>query len=351
MCDTDRLTHPLTQVPGKIVAFVPASDEGKALYKVNHDGSNDYEDLEDREVEVAMKWARDNERTMQEHRSLPGSVQAIGKMNDQTELWDNIENFLEKIEFARTQHGVLPAIDTGVHIVAEHPTLPKHTDQQKITFGMKVQGAERGAGLTADTTKANETLIHLLTRSVTLWAEKFNPDFTWTSIQVAKNTKFPPHCDRGSPSGSSVIIGLGNFTGGGLRVYDPRDDRVSELAIKRNFQIFDGRGCPHFTQDFNGTRYSIIYYTKIEFPNLIEEDRNQLARLGFKLPTSLAKEAWLPAEAEEDLVDRALQRYNEHGIGDWHAPSSPMSIQDPEASSPACFLANNHPHARARRGR
>ena len=66
MCDTDRLTHPLTQVPGKIVAFVPASDEGKALYKVNHDGSNDYEDLEDREVEVAMKWARDNQRTTQQ---------------------------------------------------------------------------------------------------------------------------------------------------------------------------------------------------------------------------------------------------------------------------------------------
>ena len=52
----------------------------------------------------------------------------------------------------------------------------------------------------------------------------------------------------------SIIIGLGNYTGGWLVVND------IPIKIKDKFVEFDGKQT-HYTKPFRGTRYSIIFFT------------------------------------------------------------------------------------------
>lgn len=83
--------------------------------------------------------------------------------------------------------------------------------------------------------------------------EAHNPDFKWNCIQINKNQRCAPHKDTNN-EGMSIIIGLGNYTGGWLVVNDV------PIKIKDKFVEFDGKQT-HYTKPFRGTRYSIIFFT------------------------------------------------------------------------------------------
>jgi hypothetical protein len=80
-----------------------------------------------------------------------------------------------------------------------------------------------------------------------------DPEFKYTSIQVNKNVNSRPHVDKNNV-GLSYIIALGDFTGGSLVIEGkPRN-------IKNDFYFFDGR-LGHWSNPFEGERYSIVFFT------------------------------------------------------------------------------------------
>jgi hypothetical protein len=71
------------------------------------------------------------------------------------------------------------------------------------------------------------------------------------------NAEFTPHVDSGTGSGQSLsmIVGLGDYTGGGLYV-------EGELFDMRFKPIeFDGWKLRHWTAQFQGERFSLVWFT------------------------------------------------------------------------------------------
>jgi hypothetical protein len=80
-----------------------------------------------------------------------------------------------------------------------------------------------------------------------------HPEFNYTTIQINKNVLCIPHIDKNNV-GDSMIIGLGDYTGGELVVEGQPTD------IHNKFVVFDGRK-GHWNEDWDGCRYSMIFFT------------------------------------------------------------------------------------------
>ena len=76
-------------------------------------------------------------------------------------------------------------------------------------------------------------------------------------LTLNKNLCCTRHTDRNE--GTSLIAFFGDFTGGGLFVEEP--DGVKHLQGKGIWFEYNGRH-PHWTEDFEGERYSIVAYRK-----------------------------------------------------------------------------------------
>lgn len=86
------------------------------------------------------------------------------------------------------------------------------------------------------------------------YIKELNPDFIYTHITVNKNIVCKPHTDSKNTS-LSLAIGLGDYTGGNLYIDGvPTDIRYKPV-------IFDGAK-EHWTDEFDGERYSLIYYSR-----------------------------------------------------------------------------------------
>jgi hypothetical protein len=82
----------------------------------------------------------------------------------------------------------------------------------------------------------------------------------WTSIQVNCNYVCAPHKDTGN-TGDSYIVAFGNFVGGEICIED------APYNIFLRGLIFDGSQHLHWTKDWQGVRYSVVYHTlKPRFP-------------------------------------------------------------------------------------
>lgn len=86
------------------------------------------------------------------------------------------------------------------------------------------------------------------------YIKELNPDFKYTHITVNKNIVCKPHTDSNNTS-VSLAIGLGEYTGGNLYV------KGVPHNIRYNPVIFDGAQ-EHWTDEFEGERYSLIYYSR-----------------------------------------------------------------------------------------
>ena len=79
------------------------------------------------------------------------------------------------------------------------------------------------------------------------------PEFEYTTIQINKNVLCEAHVDKNNV-GLSYGISLGDFTGGNLVIEGTPYD-IHDIWIE-----FDGR-LGHWVEPFEGTRYSLIYFT------------------------------------------------------------------------------------------
>jgi hypothetical protein len=93
------------------------------------------------------------------------------------------------------------------------------------------------------------------------FAEKYvSPHITFTSIQVNHNYPCKPHKDTGN-LGDSYIVAFGDYTGGQLCIED------TDFDIAYRGLLFNGSESLHWTRDWTGERFSIVFHTiKPKFP-------------------------------------------------------------------------------------
>lgn len=80
-----------------------------------------------------------------------------------------------------------------------------------------------------------------------------------STVAINRRALFKPHTDSGAGAGQcrSLIVALGNFTGGELIVEgEVHDVRYSPLE-------FDGWACRHWTAPFVGERFSLVWFTPL----------------------------------------------------------------------------------------
>jgi hypothetical protein len=89
------------------------------------------------------------------------------------------------------------------------------------------------------------------------------PGMDITSITLNHGVKAKKHVDSFNV-GDSVIVGIGDYDGGKLRVYDAGIDSETYTAydIRDKPLMFNGAKYAHETEDFTGNRYTIIYYSQ-----------------------------------------------------------------------------------------
>ena len=87
-----------------------------------------------------------------------------------------------------------------------------------------------------------------------------DPKFKFTSIQYNKNHRSAKHKDAKN-TGISYIIGMGDYTGGELIVYDEDGKNPVKKDIRNKFYTFNGSKYPHETAPFKGERYTLVFYS------------------------------------------------------------------------------------------
>lgn len=162
-----------------------------------------------------------------------------------------------------------------------------------MVLGLYTFAANIGLSLASERSPA-------LTRLLVRFAERAAPGMSFTSIQVNKNYAARPHVDKNN-LGTSMIVGLGDYEGGGLWVHDDEGDvdvelsedvssmyhyragetyRGTDLDIRNRWCSFDGNRL-HLTRPFTGERYSLVYYTCDRYALVPPEVREAMAKAGF----------------------------------------------------------------------
>lgn len=87
-----------------------------------------------------------------------------------------------------------------------------------------------------------------------------DPSFKFTSIQYNKNNRAARHRDAKNV-GVSYIVGLGDYTGGELIIFDENEKNPVKHDIKDKFYSFNGSVYPHETAPYKGERYTLVFYS------------------------------------------------------------------------------------------
>ena len=218
--------------------------------------------------------------------------------------------FLSQMISADTVLEVLQATEIPMNSTRKN-VLPSGVDAvQGMLLGFY---AFASVGIT-EASKSNEWL----TRFLSSFVQKSYPDFEFTSIQVNKNYASRPHVDKNN-LGESLIIGLGDYTGGEIWVHDETGDvpfRLDEsISCMYHYEegatysgsVLDPRGQwsrfngsrLHFTKPFEGERFSLVYYTCSRYSDASEELRSALRAAGFPFPKSEKLDMLLSSKEEE----------------------------------------------------
>jgi hypothetical protein len=83
--------------------------------------------------------------------------------------------------------------------------------------------------------------------------------WTYQSITLNHGVKAKKHTD-GQNNGRSVIIGIGDYTGGKVNIFAEDGTKRKGYDVLDSPTMFNGAIYPHSTQPFKGERYTIIYF-------------------------------------------------------------------------------------------
>ena len=90
--------------------------------------------------------------------------------------------------------------------------------------------------------------------------ELYFKDFFYTSIQCNKNFKCPRHIDSRNV-GESILLCLGDYSGGELVIEDSETGNDLVIDNRNNMYKFNGSKHYHYVNDFEGTRYSLVWFS------------------------------------------------------------------------------------------
>jgi hypothetical protein len=171
----------------------------------------------------------------------------------------------------------------------------KDAEQQSGLFGLYAWSSK------IDLTKATRTMPSVL-RVLGKFLSQARPDFACTSVQVNR-TGSAPHVDKNN-EGPSLICGLGNYVGGRLWVESagglvpsklpqnfPRHSKYKPgntyqgafVDIENSFVKFDGNVL-HHTEEFDGERWSLVFFTNARHRQAPEHVRSEL-RDALRIPS------------------------------------------------------------------
>mmetsp|Transcript_20218 Transcript_20218/g.56923 ORF Transcript_20218/g.56923 Transcript_20218/m.56923 type:complete len:502 (+) Transcript_20218:77-1582(+) len=144
--------------------------------------------------------------------------------------------------------------------------------------------------LTAPTRRYPQ-VAELLSRWLTDRLPEETKNFTFTSMNVNCNYAAAIHRDNGN-FGPSFIKAFGEFSGGTLNYWPedtggglqglPKSGKTS-FDLTRGLALFNGN-CAHSVEPFNGSRYSIVYFTVGCHASVKADDRKKLHALGLPYP-------------------------------------------------------------------
>ena len=81
--------------------------------------------------------------------------------------------------------------------------------------------------------------------------------FEFNQVVINKDFKITKHLDA-SNVGESMIIALGDYIGGKLVI--ERNGGTEAVNIRHKFYKFNGSEEYHWVEDFENTRYSLVFY-------------------------------------------------------------------------------------------
>lgn len=106
----------------------------------------------------------------------------------------------------------------------------------------------------SNASKANPELKKLLFK----FGKQQFPGFRFTSISVNKSYRMAKHKDKNNV-GTSRIIGVGDYSGGELVIWDEDGNNPVAHDIRKGV-AFNGAELWHEVRPFKGKRWSLVYY-------------------------------------------------------------------------------------------
>jgi len=183
-------------------------------------------------------------------------------------------------------------------------------------------------------------------------------DFPFTSISLNAGYAAKRHRD-GNNAGPSMIHAFGRFNGGHLG-YWPEDNKSSTLEnlqakdrttfdLSKDLVLFDGNRA-HEVDDFQGERFSVVYYTTKGYDQIPEDQQAILKDCGFPLPTAEdLNRVWPLLPEPRGYEGQRLEKFFDAGAAAaaaappklcmWHFPPSP----EEEKAAAAVIRAADRP--------
>ena len=177
-------------------------------------------------------------------------------------------------------------------------------------------------------TDRNRDLIEAIVAEVRSHDDLKNIAFT--SIQINHNTISAPHTDNNLIGTPSIAIGLGDYSGGRLRL----EGATQPLNINDRAVVFDGRKI-HSSGLFNGDRWSLVLFVHSSWATTSPAMRSRLISLGMPCPPNTSSGVAVPATEGIPIVEASLPPDDEVPIDpSGGAPAAeagvpPEAVRDP----------------------
>ena len=149
--------------------------------------------------------------------------------------------------------------DVAALTAAVEAAVVPDTTRRAVLGRGRIFGLERsapGADQVTDCNFSDSLLIQTANRALAAALGPEGASFTWTSLQLNRDTIAHPHFDTGTVKKSAVVL-LGDFAGGALSV-----EGMADLCIKGEVRLFDGGRQRHKSAPFTGQRHSLVWHTR-----------------------------------------------------------------------------------------
>jgi hypothetical protein len=172
---------------------------------------------------------------------------------------DAVEDFLTAVEGVN-----LPKIKRS-RVLKSGPNKGKTVTQRDKIIGTIGRTTNFGFGRTRSGFKefvSNEKYPEIFEALVKIGNAVVPKGWRYSAITLNQGVKAKKHKDEQNV-GKSVILTLGDFTGGGIYVFNPDGSGRKTYDIYKKPLMFNGALLPHQTEPFKGERWTMVFYKSV----------------------------------------------------------------------------------------